>query len=198
MSEDYYDILGIGKDADSESIRKAYRREAKLSHPDASGCDGSAERFRKVEEAYETLGDEGRRTAYDRGQGAPGGSSPPVRPGPDPGTRPFRPAEERSSLFPGRFAPPPEPLLEVRLSPAEALRGVELPLSIPVSRPCPACGRGGFWARMFCFTCAGTGIVRLERRLVLEIPPGLRRGGEFLLDSGDPVIGSIRVRVVVE
>ena len=51
---------------------------------------------------------------------------------------------------------------------------------------------------MFCLTCGGTGIVRLERRLVLKIPAGLGRGGEFRLDSGDPAIGPIRLRVVVE
>ena len=98
MSEDYYDILGIDEDADSESIRKAYRREAKLSHPDASGCQNSAERFRKVEEAYETLGDAGRRRDYDLGRGAPGrgsalagnGTRPAGRPRPEP--PPFSPA----------------------------------------------------------------------------------------------------------
>jgi hypothetical protein len=51
---------------------------------------------------------------------------------------------------------------------------------------------------MFCFTCGGAGIVRLERRLVLKIPPGVGRGGEFRLDSGDPAIGFIRLRVVVD
>jgi molecular chaperone DnaJ len=65
MSEDYYDILGIGKDADPQSIRKAYRRKAKKTHPNASGSTNSSERFRKVEEAYKTLGDARKRKAYD-------------------------------------------------------------------------------------------------------------------------------------
>ena len=207
MSEDYYDILGIDEDADSDSVRKAYRREAKKSHPDSSGSTISSERFRKVEEAYETLGDSLKREAYDRGQrerrAFPSPAEPRQRPGRQPVSErpPFTPAAEPgrgASAFPFAAAGAPEPLLEILLSREEALRGVELPVAVPLSLPCPECGAGGFWRRMFCFTCGGAGSIRIRQQLVLNIPPGLQSGREFLLDTGHHPPGGIRVRVLVE
>ena len=189
MSEDYYDILGIGKDADPESIRKAYRREAKKSHPDSSGCPASSERFRKVEEAYETLGDRDRREAYDERESTQRSSPIPVR------TSPVEP----EPFFPGGAyrQEAAEPLLEILLDPEEAGRGVAIPVEIPVSAPCPDCTGGGFWRRMFCFTCGATGTVRSVKRMVLEVPPGIRSGREFLIDTGAHPARKIRLRVLV-
>ena len=51
MSGDCYDILGIRKDADPESIREACRNEADKSHPGSSGCPATSGRLRSVEEA---------------------------------------------------------------------------------------------------------------------------------------------------
>jgi molecular chaperone DnaJ len=63
MARNYYLILGVGCDATPDEIKSAYRREAKRLHPDHSG-EGS-EPFLAVQEAYEVLGDPGRRQAYD-------------------------------------------------------------------------------------------------------------------------------------
>jgi molecular chaperone DnaJ len=63
MAKDYYFILGVSSDATQEQIKSAYRREAKRCHPDLSG-EGS-EPFLAIREAYEVLGDEGRREVYD-------------------------------------------------------------------------------------------------------------------------------------
>jgi DnaJ-class molecular chaperone len=63
MAKDYYLILGVSPDATLNQIKSAYRREAKRLHPDHSG-EGS-EPFQTVQEAYEVLGDPGRRQAYD-------------------------------------------------------------------------------------------------------------------------------------
>lgn len=192
---------------DSESVRKAYRREAKKSHPDSSGSAISSERFRKVEEAYQTLGDSRKREAYDKGQperrSPPFRAEPPPRPWRAPVSQrpPFSPASEpgrRASCFPFASAGAPEPLLEILLSREEALRGVELPVAVPVSLPCPECRTGGFWQRMFCFTCGGAGSIRLRQQLVANIPPGMQSGREFLLDTGDHPPGAVRVRVLVE
>jgi curved DNA-binding protein CbpA len=65
-SENYYDILGISRDASQEEIRKAYRKLDKESHPDAVGSDSKAEDFLKVTEAYENLADKDKRAEYDR------------------------------------------------------------------------------------------------------------------------------------
>lgn len=63
MARNYYLILGIGCDATPDEIKSAYRREAKRLHPDHSG--EGCEPFLAVQEAYEVLGDPGRRRAYD-------------------------------------------------------------------------------------------------------------------------------------
>lgn len=61
----YYVLLGISQDADAETIRSAFRTLARRYHPDA-GEGSSAERFREILTAYETLNDPTRRWHYDR------------------------------------------------------------------------------------------------------------------------------------
>src|SRR3954454_19818667 len=60
---DYYELLGVSRDASAIEIRSAYRSLAKVMHPDAGGTAGT---FRLLREAYETLIDPGRRAEYDR------------------------------------------------------------------------------------------------------------------------------------
>jgi len=64
---DYYALLGVEPDATMAQIKKAYRKLARLHHPDTNpGDTGAAARFRQITEAYDTLSDPGRRQAYDR------------------------------------------------------------------------------------------------------------------------------------
>jgi molecular chaperone DnaJ len=66
--KDYYEVLGVGRDASQDEIKRAFRRLARDTHPDANPGDPEAEaRFRDVAEAYEVLSDDRRRAAYDRG-----------------------------------------------------------------------------------------------------------------------------------
>lgn len=66
--KDYYEILGVTKDTSAEEIKKAYRKQARKHHPDVNPGDAAAEeRFKEIAEAYHVLGDEKRRTAYERG-----------------------------------------------------------------------------------------------------------------------------------
>jgi molecular chaperone DnaJ len=68
MSE-YYRVLGVSKDATQDEIRKAFRKLARETHPDANPGDAEAEaRFRDVAEAYEVLSDPQKRAKYDRGE----------------------------------------------------------------------------------------------------------------------------------
>jgi molecular chaperone DnaJ len=72
---DYYDILGVGRNAGDEDIKRAYRTLAKKHHPDVNPGDKAAEsRFKEINEAYEVLRDPQKRRAYDRfGHAAPAG-----------------------------------------------------------------------------------------------------------------------------
>jgi len=64
---DYYEMLGVNRDADEEAIKKAYRRVAMLHHPDRNPDNPEAEElFKEAKEAYEILADVNKRAAYDR------------------------------------------------------------------------------------------------------------------------------------
>ncbi len=65
--KDYYETLGVGRSADSDEIRKAYRKLARKFHPDLNPGDKAAEeRFKKVQEAYDILSDENKKKVYDQ------------------------------------------------------------------------------------------------------------------------------------
>ena len=82
--KDYYEILGVPRDAKSEDLRKAHRRLVRKFHPDVNKESDAAERFSEVQEAYDVLSDKEKRAQYDQfgfagmgsGAGHPGGSSP--------------------------------------------------------------------------------------------------------------------------
>ena len=90
IEKDYYATLGVPKDADKATIRKAYRKLAREFHPDAKPGDQAAEeKFKEISEAYDVLADDERRREYDEARtlfgsgafgggfrGAPGGGMP--------------------------------------------------------------------------------------------------------------------------
>jgi molecular chaperone DnaJ len=62
---DYYDVLGVPRDAGDDEIKRAFRRLAQRHHPDVDRGDGAEQRFKELNEAYRVLSDRQRRTAYD-------------------------------------------------------------------------------------------------------------------------------------
>jgi molecular chaperone DnaJ len=66
MARDYYEILGVGRDADKEEIKRAYRRLARKYHPDVNKEPGSEETFKEINRAYEVLSEPEMKARYDR------------------------------------------------------------------------------------------------------------------------------------
>ncbi|MDE1869730.1 MAG: DnaJ domain-containing protein, partial [Candidatus Micrarchaeota archaeon] len=81
MAKDYYEILGVPKNASEEQIKKAYRELALKFHPDRNKDKGSEEKFKAINEAYSVLGEPEKRQQYDAygsadfGQGFSGGNA---------------------------------------------------------------------------------------------------------------------------
>jgi len=201
MPKDYYIVLGISRGADSNKIKKAYRRVAKQYHPDIAPSRESVEKFREIREAYETLGDEERRRRYDQ-ELARGGSEIRISRVPEIIKRKRSPLHNMERLFsrtdeffqgflPGFFdiekggIRNKDLYFEAILSPGEAAEGGLFPITVPVIKPCPRCGRTGFWEYFFCPVCSGYGRVQSEREFSLSIPPLVNHGTDIRLSMED-------------
>jgi molecular chaperone DnaJ len=66
VKRDYYEVLGVSRDATDEAIKKAFRKLAFEYHPDRNREDGATDKFKEVNEAYEVLSDSSKRAVYDR------------------------------------------------------------------------------------------------------------------------------------
>lgn len=173
MATDYYELLGVARDASTEEIKRAFRTVARESHPDANPDDpGAAERFREYAAAYEVLSDPEKRRRYDRGDtidlgdlfgGGFGGLDDLLRSvfG-DAG--PFGGAGGRVRAR-GR-----DVLVRVGVTLAEAAFGTESEVAYRAKAACPTCdgeGAAPGTSRITCATCGGAGQVRVARRSFL-------------------------------
>lgn len=181
-SNDYYQILGVPRDASVSAIKRAFRRLARKSRPEASGA--VPEVLAELKAAYETLTNADRRYRYDqhlRGLELPGplGWSSLRRPAAGDLRRPFRPASLTG---------------EIVLGAREAADGGLLSLDVPVTAPCGACeGTGGPY--FDCDRCLGEGKVSRRLPVPLQIPPGVREGAVFQVRTGDPAFPSLVLTV---
>lgn len=174
--KDYYEVLGVAKDADGATLKKAYRKLAMKYHPDRNPDDNEAEaKFKEATEAYEILGDEQKRAAYDRfghagvdgnaggggGGGFGGGSFSDIF------------GEAFGDIFSGagrggRGGPQRGADLRysMELTLEEAVRGVEKKIRIPTLVACTTCEGTGAkpgTKPKTCNTCHGQGQVRMQQ-----------------------------------
>lgn len=171
---DYYETLGVDRNASPEEIKRAFRRLAREHHPDVRMDDPQAdERFKEINEAYQVLSDPERRAHYDRfGTARPFPGAGDLR---DTGFGPF---DDIFDMFFGRRTPRPsrdEPVrgadlrYDLELTLEEAAAGVEKTIEIDRLDTCPACfgtGAERGSAPQTCPTCKGAGEVRFSQRTV--------------------------------
>ncbi|MGB7541849.1 MAG: molecular chaperone DnaJ [Burkholderiales bacterium] len=171
---DYYDVLGVNRDADEETIKKAYRRLAMKHHPDRNPDNPkSEEHFKEAKEAYEVISDASKRAAYDR-YGHAGIDPQAGMAGAGAGFSSFADAfgdvfgdifgqarGGRSSVYRGsdlRYN------LEIGLE--QAAHGTETKIRIPTHEDCGTCGGTGAkpgTQPKTCQTCNGHGQVRMQQ-----------------------------------
>lgn len=197
---DYYEILGVERGADSETIKKAYRKLALKYHPDRNGGDSEAEeKFKEATEAYEVLRDSDKRATYDRyghaglkGAGAGGGGYNGVGGfgfedalnifmrdfGGFGGIDDLFGSRRRSSAQRGQ-----DTRIRLRISLEEVATGVKKKVRLPILESCSKCGGSGSRSAdgpRACETCNGAGEIRRVQRSVF---------GQFVTAQTCPTCG---------
>jgi len=215
--KNYYDILGVKKDASDKDIKQAYRRMARKYHPDVNPGNKSAEsKFKEVNAAYEVLSDKEKRQKYDKygdkwqyadqfeqaGQqqpqyweNSPGGSTS-YRFGGDVGGMDnifeelFGGGRSRgfSRRSQSRRGQDLESTVEVTLE--EAYSGTSRTINLQVEEPCTACKGSGRIHNLPCSVCRGAGVVADIKRLEVKIPAGVATGSRVRISGkGQPGYG---------
>ncbi len=173
MTRDFYEVLGVSKEASQEDIKKAYRKLARQHHPDANAGNKEAEeKFKEVSQAYEVLGDAKKRGDYDRGvrsfgNGGPGaGQQYGQYEGFGEGGFDFG---DIFDMFTGggrtRAAGPErgrDTYYNLRLNFDDAVKGTAVRIEVAHEVDCTACGASGAKAGTspkICPNCGGRGVV---------------------------------------
>ncbi len=205
--QDFYDVLGIARDADESAIKKAYRKLAMKYHPDRNAADANAEvRFRQVNEAYEVLKDTQKRAAYDRFGHAAFDGSMGAGQGHDFASS-F--ADVFDDLF-GNFGgggrrrrgggmQGADLRHDMEITLEEAFSGKKTDIRVPTSVSCEACAGSGAQdpdATASCGTCSGYGKVRTQQGFfsIERTCPACGGAGRIVRNPCTSCSGSGRVR----
>ncbi len=194
---DYYEILGVARDADAATIKSSFRKLAMKLHPDQNpGCKVSEDKFKEIGEAYAVLSDPEKRAAYDRYgkaafQGGPGGQ------GPFGGAGAADFSDIFNEIFGGGFedmfargggrqrngpARGADLRYDVEITLEHAFRGMEREIVVPRAQSCEPCSGSGSEGNApleQCRTCNGVGQVRASQgmfRVVRTCPACHGRG----------------------
>lgn len=212
---DYYEVLGVKKDADAEALKKAYRRLAMKYHPDRNPDDKAAvERFKEAKEAYEVLGDPERRAAYDRFGHAGVDATAGARGGGFGGG--FEGGASFADIFGDVFGDifgggggarggraqvfrGADLRYDLDVSLEDAVRGTTVELQVPKLSACKTCDGTGAKAGTkpdTCPTCAGHGIVRVQQGFMQlqQTCPQCRGTGTIITAPCTDCAGQGRVR----
>jgi molecular chaperone DnaJ len=173
---DYYEVLGVEKGASPQEIKKAFRRTAMKFHPDRNSDDkNSDEKFKEAQEAYEILGDEEKKSAYDRfGHAGVDGSAGGGFGGGGAGGAGFGDifGDVFGDIFGGggggRGGPARGSDLryDLQLDLEDAVRGKTVQIDVPTMTHCEPCDGSGArkgTSPVTCTTCQGAGQVRMSQ-----------------------------------
>ncbi len=178
---DYYEILGVPRDASAEQVKKAYRRLAMKLHPDVAQEEGAADRFKQVAEAYEVLADPKKREIYDRGGDPLGGGLGGGFNGGFGAGGGFDFTNLVDAMFGAQSSRGPrsrvrrgqDALVRLDLELAEAAFGTTKPLRVDTAVLCPRCNGSGAnqgSEPVRCSTCHGQGdVTHVQRSFIGDI-----------------------------
>jgi molecular chaperone DnaJ len=212
--KDYYELLGVKKDATEKEIKQAYRRLARKYHPDVNPGDKSAEaKFKEINGAYEVLADKEKRAKYDKyGDKWQYADQFEKAGGPQAQYYEYSPGGEGSfhfggdiggmdSIFEelfrgartGGFSRRNQPRrgrdleTSVQVTLEEAYNGTSRTISLQVEEPCATCKGTGRIHNVPCSVCRGAGIVPNIKRLEVKIPAGVKTGSRVrIAGKGQP------------
>jgi molecular chaperone DnaJ len=180
VTRDYYGILGVGRDAGPDDIKRAYRRLARELHPDVNPDAAAQERFADVSAAYEVLSDPEKRRIVDLG-GDPLGNGAAAGAGADPFSA-FGLGDIMDAFFGGgatggrtrgprsRVQPGADALIRMQLTLEECATGVTRDLAVDTAVVCPECTGSGAMpgtGTAACDICGGRGEVQTMQRSFL-------------------------------
>ena len=206
----YYKVLNLRQDASKSEIKRAYRSAAKKYHPDISTKNG--EKFKQIQEAYETLSDSDKKSAYDQELRS---EHPPHQEIPSPSKQDrftfdlfeqFDPLSAWSDFWSDfvsdsflELSPKQgRRYVEIVLTPEEARLGGKISFDIPIETACSRCRGTGRVGRLICGFCRGQGQERLEKRVTLSIPPGVRHGTEARIPLDDWKMGNLELVATIQ
>jgi molecular chaperone DnaJ len=211
--KNYYDILGVKKDATDKDIKQAYRRLARKYHPDVNPGNKSAEAtFKEINGAYEVISDAEKRKKYDKygdkWQYADQMEAAERQQGQYQQYRQYSPGDGENYHFEGDIGGMDSILDElfgrtrgrggarrtqaqrgqdlesnVEVTLEEAFNGTSRMINLQAEQPCAACKGTGEIQNVPCSVCRGTGVVMSVNRLEVKIPAGVATGSRVRISG---------------